>query len=136
MHGPFVPFSIIFTRAVQLLDAADLARLDLFAATLQYSDADSPESITHPYRLYEPLCQGARLFFDWNTTTTAVPFAAADPSLTDHLPESFGGFDDGQAGLDAANETLGPDSYQIYGLSDWYYSNQQMMSLFEDDAIF
>lgn len=133
LHIPFVPFSILFTRAVQLSDVADLARLDRFAASLQ-PEAASLESITHPHRLYELLCQAARLYIDFN-----IPCSLADPTSTHNLPDSFGEFDFTPFGTEAGaapNETLEAGSPQTYGLSDWYYSNQQMMSLLDEDVMF
>lgn len=129
MHGPFVPFNILFTHAVQYLDTIDLARLDNFAASLRY-ESHSQEATTHPYRLYELLCKGARLYFDMNTSVSA------DPTLTKDLPESLNGFDLAQVGVEAvaaANKSSEPFDLQPYALSDWYYGNQHMMSLFEDD---
>ena len=133
MHGPFVPFSILFTRAVQLLDAPDLARIDRFAASLQ-PDVDPTESITHPYRLFELLCRGARLYFDLN-----APPPPADPTLTRNLPDSLGEFDVAHYQMDPCsrdNEALEAFEGQSYGLSDWYYGNQQMMSLLDEDVMF
>ena len=133
LHVPFVPFNILFTRAVQLLDVADLARLDQFAASLQ-PEATSPGSATHPYRLYKLLCQAARLYVD-----SKIPSLPEDPTLTHNLPNSLDEFDFADFEIRteaAANETLQAGDPQTYGLSDWYYSNQQMMSLLDDDVMF
>ena len=36
----------------------------------------------------------------------------------------------------ASAESLETGSPQSYGLSDWYYGNQQIMNLLDDDLIF
>ncbi|KAI1378884.1 hypothetical protein F4677DRAFT_443364 [Hypoxylon crocopeplum] len=134
LHTPFVPFSILFTRAVQLLDVTDLGRLEGFAASLR-PEATSPEpSTTHPYRLYELLSQAARLYIDSN-----MPLASADQTLPHGLPESLTGFDFAQFGMEVgvtANETLEANGAQAYELSDWYYGNRQIMSLLDEDVMF
>lgn len=127
MHGPFVPFSVLFTRAVQHLDIADLARLDRFAASLQ-SEENSPGSITHPYQLYELLCQSARIYFDISSTP-------ANSTLTSNLRNPINEFGLEHSAVDAeisANRTFS----EGVALSDWYYGNQQIMNLFEEDEIF
>lgn len=133
LHSPFVPFSILFTRSVQLLDVADLVRLDHFVASLR-PETDSPESTTHPYRLYELLCKTARLYIDSNTLSSS-----SNATLTDDLSDSVGQFDFAQFGMDTGtvlNEVLEIPDSQTYGLSDWYYGNQQLMNLLDDDAMF
>ncbi|KAI0384226.1 hypothetical protein F5Y04DRAFT_238591 [Hypomontagnella monticulosa] len=130
LHTPFVPFGILFTRSVQLLDAADLVRLERFAASLQPETASS-ESITHPYRLYELLCQTARLYIDSHTFSS--------PTDVTDLPDSVGQFDFVQFGMDAGvtlDGALDIPDFQADELSDWYYGNQQLMNLLDDDARF
>jgi hypothetical protein len=134
MHGPFVPFSILYTRAVQLLDDEDLTRLDHFAASLQPEGVSSSESITHPHRLYELLCRGARLYFDIN-----IPSALADPTVTYEFPNGSSRFDFGYCGMQdgaVADEAIDTADPQTDGLSDWYYSNQQIMCLLDDNNMF
>ncbi|XXG95182.1 rRNA-processing protein cgr1 [Hypoxylon texense] len=131
LHTPFVPFSILFTRAVQFLDLADLALLDRFTASLK-PDAASPESITHPYRLYELLCQTARLYINSRTVSSLM-----NPVLTPYMT-SF--LDDsallGMGLVTTEGEASELDGSQMYGLSDWYYGNQQIMSLIDNDVDF
>ncbi|KAI0149689.1 hypothetical protein F4776DRAFT_174560 [Hypoxylon sp. NC0597] len=127
LHSPFVPFSILFTHAVQFSDYADVARLDRFAASLRYED--SAESATHPYRLYELLCQAARLYIESNNTSLPP-----DPTLIENLPDTLGQFDFAHFGAETGN-TDGGD-VRGFGLSDWYYSNQQIMNLLDEDVMF
>ncbi|KAI1392962.1 uncharacterized protein F4822DRAFT_146949 [Hypoxylon trugodes] len=133
MHIPFVPFSILFTRAIQLLDFADLARLENFATSLG-PGTDSSESFTHPYRLYDLLCKAARIYIDRN-----IPSSSTDATLVDNPSISLGQFDFGSIVPDAGmveGGNLGIDDAQMYDLSDWYYSNQQIMNLLDEDLMF
>ncbi|KAF2181556.1 hypothetical protein K469DRAFT_671308 [Zopfia rhizophila CBS 207.26] len=130
LHTPFVPFNILFTRAVQLLDITELGRLDRFAASLQ-PDPSSTESPTHPYRLYRLLCQAARLYFNWNAASSA-----ADQALIQNLSQSSGVFDFAQYGMDTGATT---GEGLIAGgneLSEWYYENQQIMNLLNDNVLY
>ncbi|KAF2877676.1 hypothetical protein BDV95DRAFT_535423 [Massariosphaeria phaeospora] len=132
LHVPFVAFSILFTRAVQLLDIDDLAFLDRFEASLR-PEADSSKSITHPYRLYELLCQAARLYIE----SVSFP-ATVDPVLSQKFPGFLGEFEPshfGEVGSPGRDTSIDANT-QMFGLSDWYYSNQQMMSLLDEDIAF
>ncbi|KIX01886.1 uncharacterized protein Z518_07825 [Rhinocladiella mackenziei CBS 650.93] len=133
LHAPFIPFSFLFTRAVQLLDVTDLARLDRFAASFR-PEGTSSESTTHPRRLYELLCQTARIYIDSNTLPSVE-----DPAMSHPLQGSsteFGftpfGIGPGAAADETSTNGMSPDC----GLSGWYYDNQQIMSLLDDDIIF
>ncbi|KAI0881294.1 uncharacterized protein GGS22DRAFT_192382 [Annulohypoxylon maeteangense] len=130
LHTPFMPFSILFTRAVQLSDFADLVRLDRFATSMK--PETPPDSITHPYRLYELLCQAARLYVESNTSS-------ADMSITNALSDPLGEFDFTSFGMEVgvvSNETIETIVPQTFELGDWYYGNQQMMSLLDEDVMF
>jgi hypothetical protein len=132
MHGPFVPFNIVFTHAAEQLDVAELARLDRFAASLQ-PDTTFSELITHPYRLYQLLCKGARLYFHLNRPSTST-----GPSITNSLPEFASEPDFVQLGMDVTTASIEySEAYELptYNLSDWYQGNQQIMSLFEEDVM-
>ncbi|KAK4043108.1 hypothetical protein C8A01DRAFT_32747 [Parachaetomium inaequale] len=132
LNTPFVPFSILFTRAIQRLDAAELAPLDRFTASLRPA-VGAPESTTtstHPYRLYKLLFQAARLYFDVNG-----PGPAGDnPTLMLTRDPDFlgvGAWDFGHGGVEAvvgAHETAGQYGGQTQQLSDWFYGNQQLMA--------
>ena len=138
---PFVTFSILFTRTIQLRDLEDLARLDRFAASLQPAtnvEADFAKSSTHPHRLYKLLCQAARLYFDSYPNTDS---SATDPSLGEiHNPlNSLDDFDFVDYGMDpdaALGRMLGVGNAQTNGLSEWYYANQQIMGLLDEDVHF
>ncbi len=132
LYCPFVPFSILFTRAVQLLDGTDLPVLNDFATSLR-PDAASPESITHPCRLYELLCHALRLYLDSN-----VQYSAKNTAFVHDQTGSMGEFDFINYGIEAgpaANEILQYSGSQSYGLSDWYYGNQQVMSLLDENVM-
>ena len=138
VHHPFVPFSILFSRAVQLLDIDDMERLERFAASLQ-PEQTSAKPAANIQRLYELLCQAARLYIDTKTSShlTAeqiLPYDALNPTEIITLTN----FDMGARTL--VNEPLEPGNLepgnQPYSLSDWYSGNQQLMSLLDDDITF
>lgn len=135
---PFTSFSILFTRAVQLCDLDDLALLERFAASLQptsVKDDDAPDSALHPHHLYQLLCQAGRLYIE-SFMQTAMEF---DPN-----PSVASSFRTGSADLlfsDANVDTIGTecsadfDDVQVSQLSDWFYRNQQMMTLLDSDYL-
>jgi hypothetical protein len=136
LYSPFVPFSILFTRVIQLWDVADLARLDRFAASLRPGAAspDIETSLTHPYRLYQLLYQAIQLYIDLNIpSSTLISNSATDSSGNE--------FDFARYGMEAgaiANDSLEAelDGTQTSELSDWYYGNQQLMNLLAEEAMF
>lgn len=133
LHIPFVPFSILFTRAVQLLDFADLAVLDRFAVSLQPEETSS-ESNTHPHRLYKLLCQAARLYIDAKAALLSEELVTAQ-----NFPDTSGQFDLEHFEMDdgaAANVASVPGGPQTYRLSDWFYGNQQIMSFLDEEVVF
>jgi hypothetical protein len=132
LHTPFIPFSILFTQAVQLLDRTDLARIERFAASLK-PESDVPASPTHPYRIYELLSRTARLYVE--SHTQSLPGQSA---LTQILPVSLSDFDLSNLEMgtgSTANNALDVEDHEIDGLSDWYYSNQQIMNLMDEDVL-
>ncbi len=126
LHVPFVPFSILFTYAVRLLDVDVLECLDRFAASLQ-PGATSAESTAQPYRLYTVLCQAARLYIEAHTSLLPTdPTLILDESCI--VPTNTGTTTtaDGDSGFDVP----------AYGLDEWYYGNQQLMDMLEEDFSF
>ena len=133
LYCPFVPFSILFTRAVQLSDVTDLNRLDRFADSLQ-PDMTPSEAITHPYRLYKLLCQAIRLYLDLDTASWP-----ADPSMIHNLTDLSAEFDFVHSEIEAgaiADEPLEAAGLQTNGLYDWWHDSQQIMGLPSEDAMF
>jgi hypothetical protein len=130
MHIPFVPFSILFTHAVQFLDLADLERLDTFAASLKPDTVDGQESITHPHKLYKLLCQAARLYVE-----SRNPSFPEDSTLIPENLDIFGLPTFGTEPGDAESENFHMSSLQTLGLNDWYHNNQQIMHLMNEDSL-
>ncbi|KAI1127902.1 fungal-specific transcription factor domain-containing protein [Nemania abortiva] len=130
LHTPFVPFSVLFTRIVQLSDSADLFYLERFSESLQLAGSPA-ESITHPYRLYKLLCQAARLYIRQNA-----------PPILDEMGvgsvDPWSVFDFAAFGNEAGGEAddSGLDGQLSQGLSHWFYGNQQLMGLLDDDIMF
>ncbi|KAF2493075.1 hypothetical protein BU16DRAFT_466133 [Lophium mytilinum] len=133
LYVAFVPFSILFTRAVQLSDVADLARLNRFAASLK-PEAASSESTTHPYRLYKLLCQAIELYFGSKGFSSPV-----NPTLANNLMDPMDEFDFADYGIEIGATTAGgleAGAPQPSGLGDWFYGNQQIMNLLDEDFMF
>ncbi|KAI1312331.1 fungal-specific transcription factor domain-containing protein [Xylaria venustula] len=133
LHTPFVPFSVLFTRVVQLSDGADLFYLDRFVESLRLEEESSAaESITHPYRLYRLLCRAARLYIKQD----AIPVSyEADMNPTEN---PWGVFDFASFGNEAGGglDGSGLDESLTQDLSHWFYGNQQLMGLLDDDIMF
>lgn len=109
MHNPFVPFSVLFTRSVQLSDATDLSYLDRFSESLRLGE-HSAGSITHPYRLYKLLCQAAHLYISQDATPVSceADISSVDPwSVFDFA--SFGTEANGGADSSALDHNLSQD---------------------------
>jgi hypothetical protein len=129
LHIPFVPFSILFTRTIQLVDFTDLDRLERFAASLQ--PEAGAESITHPHRLYELLCQAARLYLESSATlkvTNAADVGASVPSYSNDV-------DFANMGMETESSWMPSDS-QDMDLSDWYQGNQEILRMLDVDITF
>ncbi|KAI1261042.1 fungal-specific transcription factor domain-containing protein [Xylariaceae sp. FL1019] len=128
-HMPFMPFSILFTRIIQLADGTDLGLLDRFTESL-LTDESFVDSVTHPYRLYSTLSQAAQLYIQ----------RAADKTQAsnDEVVDPWGIFD--FASLGAENNMPMADTqmerYITPEMSGWYYGNQRFMSLLDDDVMF
>jgi hypothetical protein len=133
LYCPFVPFSILFTRAVQLSDIADLCRLERFAASLQ-PPPTLIETITHPYRLYKLLCQATRLYFDLDT-----PTHIEQGTFVPDLSNSWTEFDFTQSSMEGGpteDEIFRVDDAQMRGLYDWSYDSQKIIGLLSEDIMF
>lgn len=131
IHVPFVPFSIIFTCVVRTFNFDDLALLERFAASLKPETTDE-NSPTHPYRLYDLLCQAARLHI------TRTQFSASGPNMTGDDSTLLSDFEASQF----LAETTGPiDDFVnpdllMFDASDWYQGNQHFISLLDEGRLF
>ncbi|RSL43277.1 hypothetical protein CEP54_015151 [Fusarium duplospermum] len=132
LNTPFVPFSILFTHAIEKLDMEDFARLERFAASLKLETADT-EPLTHPHRLYELLCKAGRLYIGSNTLSSQLG-DTLDPNMLATLASA--------ENIGIMTETgmamQGPVYYGDYmlDLGGWYHDNQQLMSLLDEDFMF
>ncbi|WQF88867.1 hypothetical protein CDEST_13881 [Colletotrichum destructivum] len=131
IHVPFVPFSIIFTCVVRTFNFDDLALLERFAASLKPETTDE-NSPTHPYRLYDLLCQAARLHI------TRTQFSASGPNMTGDDSTLLSDFKASQF----LAETTGPiDDFVnpdllMFDASDWYQGNQHLINLLDEGRLF
>lgn len=130
IHHPFVPFSILFSHAVQVLDVDDLSRLEHFAASLEL-EHNSARPTTDFQQLYKLLCQAARLYIQANTppqtVNQALPYDDLDPANSINIP-SF----DIEEGT-TVNETIEHSVFEPYDLNDWNFQNQQFAALLDED---
>ena len=136
LQVPFVPFSILFTRAIRLAGHDELSRLEDFSASLQPEASSSTlsESVTHPCRLYTLLCQAARMYIGPSIQQQQQQNPpTADPTLVH--PDSFEHFSVVDFG-ERTDGATGAGDFNSYGLSDWYYGNQQLMQLLDEDVMF
>ncbi|UPK99962.1 hypothetical protein LCI18_010897 [Fusarium solani-melongenae] len=132
INTPFVPFSILFTHAIEKFDMDDFARLERFADSLKLDAADT-EPLTHPHRLYELLCKAGRLHISSNTLSSQLG-DALDPNMLATLASTEPMGIMAETGI----EMQGPDYYGDYmlELGAWYHDNQQLMSFLDEDFMF
>ncbi|CCF34219.1 fungal specific transcription factor, partial [Colletotrichum higginsianum] len=122
---------IIFTCVVRTFNFDDLALLERFAASLKPETTDE-NSPTHPYRLYDLLCQAARLHI------TRTQFSASDPNMTGDDSTLLSDFEASQF----LAETTGPiDDFVnpdllMFDASDWYQGNQHFIGLLDEGGLF
>ncbi|KAI1368604.1 fungal-specific transcription factor domain-containing protein [Xylaria arbuscula] len=132
LHTPFVPFSVLFTRCVQLSDVTDLYYLERFSDSLRLGEPLA-ESITHPYRLYKLLCQAAGLYIK---QAPPPPPNSYETDMTTVDPWSVFDFASFATEADGGAYSQGLDHNISQDLSHWFYGNQQLMGLLDDDIMF
>ncbi|KAF2652653.1 hypothetical protein K491DRAFT_695375 [Lophiostoma macrostomum CBS 122681] len=126
VHCPFPPFFILLTHSTQLLDALEVCDLERFAASLESPDSPWVSGFpTQPAHLYHILCKAARLYLDFNTT----------PANNDLLGFQSGSF--GNAGGTNMTAPTLEDPGQGEGwLGDWFYENQLIMGVLDQNMHF
>ncbi|KZL68094.1 fungal specific transcription factor, partial [Colletotrichum incanum] len=131
IHVPFVPFSIIFTCVVRTYNFEDLALLERFAASLK-PDTTGENSPTHPYRLYNLLCQAARLYI------TRAQFSASGLNMSRIDSTLLTDFEASQffAETEGPIEEFGNPDLLMCDASDWYQGNQQLINLLDEGRLF
>jgi hypothetical protein len=135
MHGPFVPFAIIYSQAIQRLDLDALEYLDRFTVSLR-PEADAPQTVTHPYRVYKLLCEGARLCFDARIRSLKLEsnlHGGNSARMSDDNPYYVW---DGSEATTSKDPVGQAGDLPVYGLDEWYQGNQQVLGLFDDPALF
>ncbi|KAH7011262.1 hypothetical protein EDB80DRAFT_891108 [Ilyonectria destructans] len=130
LYTPFVPFSILFPRTVQLSDLDDLTRLERFAASFG-PDEGSYSSTTQLYQLYQLLSQAARLYIQ-----AKAPVFSINSTFSQNLPDLLREVDFDHLVMEAqavANGTFEVGDSHTPGLSGWDDDNQQLMDLIDDE---
>jgi hypothetical protein len=147
LFAPFVPFIVLFCQVIETRDRTDLARLEGFIASLQPHTA-STEAVDKLRRLFQVLYSVASQYVGSQAGATSdeqQPSVEVDTCLAalgfpsqpvpgqheaGYLPHgSVGDFSD-----QAFQRGVNPMIWMGNGtqLEDWFYNNQQMMTLLED----
>ncbi|KAF9874828.1 hypothetical protein CkaCkLH20_07522 [Colletotrichum karsti] len=162
LFAPFVPFIVIFCQVMETSDAADLARLQAFVSSIQAAK-EFTEASARLYRLFQVLYNVAFRYVEMRNNAQPSEQAQTTQEMDKYLaalgfpPAGLGGAAERQSGGEvggsegmvgssfedgAANPAgSGPLNQMMWmgnatQLEDWFYSNQQMMGLVEDDASF
>ncbi|TDZ59899.1 putative transcriptional regulatory protein [Colletotrichum trifolii] len=156
LFAPFVPFIVVFCQVMETQDEADLARLQAFAASIQAAK-EFTEASARIYRLFQVLYNVAFRYVEIKNNSqqaeqeettqemdkylAALGFPPAGHSdrqsaEVGHTEQLGGGLEDGinpaVTGSLSQMMWMGNASQ----LEDWFYSNQQMMGLVEDEDSF
>ncbi|TIC99987.1 putative transcriptional regulatory protein C11D3.07c [Colletotrichum higginsianum] len=161
LFAPFVPFIVIFCQVMETSDATDLARLQGFVASIQDAK-EFTEASARLCRLFQVLYNVAFRYVEMRNSSqqtgqaqasqemdrylTALGFPSAGqsseggPDGSDQLPMGGGG-SGGDEGMTSTGSGVVPLNQMLWmgnasQLEDWFYSNQQMMGLVEDDDSF
>jgi hypothetical protein len=114
LHTPFVPFITLFNKCIKFSDEAELSRLERFANSL-ILDSTISESSGRPLRLYQLLCQVARLHIDSNIASNDGPGqVSSDLSMDTFELGSFG------AGADFMGLHTGSDYHYQQSMDGWW----------------
>ncbi|KAH6986377.1 hypothetical protein BKA56DRAFT_613753 [Ilyonectria sp. MPI-CAGE-AT-0026] len=130
LYTPFVPFSILFPRTVQLSDLDDLARLERFATSFG-PDEGSCSSTTQLYQLYQLLSQAARIYIQ-----AKAPIFPLSSTSSQNLPDLLEEVDFEYLVMEAqamANGTFEVGDSHTPGPSGWDDDNQHLMDLIDDE---
>ncbi|KAK6219968.1 fungal specific transcription factor [Colletotrichum tabaci] len=162
LFAPFVPFIVIFCQVMETSDATDLARLQGFVSSIQDAK-EFTEASARLCRLFQVLYNVAFRYVEMRNSSqqtgqaqasqemdrylTALGFPSAGqsseggPDGSDQLPMGGGGGGGGDEGITSTGSGVVPLNQMLWmgnasQLEDWFYSNQQMMGLVEDDDSF
>ncbi|GAB1321099.1 Zn(2)-C6 fungal-type domain-containing protein [Madurella fahalii] len=156
LFAPFVPFIVLFCHVIETKDKTDLARLQAFVASLQL-DCTVPEAVDKLRRLFQILYSVASQYIESQTdafiredqrqpstgidTYLAVlgfpPSSQPSAEQEQQYPE-FGSSTVGGSMSDSNSQEyqrgVNPMIWMGNGiqLQDWFYSNQEMMTLLDE----
>lgn len=158
LFAPFVPFIVILCQVMETGDSADLARLQAFVSSIQAAK-EFTEASARLFRLFQVLYNVAFRYVEMRDNARPSEPAQTTQEMDKYLtalgfpPAGLGGGAERQPGEvgnsgamgsleDGANQA-GPGTLNqmmwmgnAAQLEDWFYSNQQMMGLVEDDTSF
>lgn len=156
LFAPFVPFIVLFCHIIETKDRTDLARLQVFVASLQL-DGTVPEAVDKLRRLFQSLHSVASQYVESQTRAlmredqrqpsigidtylATLGFPSSSQSNVEqeqHYPEFgsstvAGSMSDGNS--QEFQRGVNPMIWMGNGvqLQDWFYSNQEMMTLLDE----
>lgn len=160
LFAPFVPFIVLFCNVIETKDQMDLARLQAFVASLQLESAVS-EAADKLRRLFQVLLsvashyvetqnpnsagehqrQASSIDIDTYLSTLGFPSASQVPAeQPQHNSQFSSSTVEGATMPEADNQQfqrgVNPMLWMGNGaqLEDWFYNNQQVMTLLEDEV--
>ncbi|KAH8204905.1 hypothetical protein TruAng_000944 [Truncatella angustata] len=161
-YAPFIPFIVLFCRVIETMDMADLERLHSFVTSLEHA-AKLCKMTASAQRLFHILCNIANRYIEIKTSATQpsmsdefnaylhalgfVPGLNPNILTTQDIGATGATGTAGAAGLvsGAKGGNIRPDTQrevsaqgtgplqQDGSLGDWFYNNQQMMGLLEEN---
>ncbi|OLN82133.1 putative transcriptional regulatory protein C11D3.07c 4, partial [Colletotrichum chlorophyti] len=143
--APFVPFIVIFCQVMETRDSTDLVRLQGFVTSIQGAK-DFSEASARLCRLFQVLYNVAFRYVEMRNSSQQSEQAQASQEMDKYLTalgfptagqqpmEAGAGSEQMPMGGDGVNQTMWMGN--AAQLEDWFYSNQQMLGLVEDDASF
>jgi hypothetical protein len=113
------------------MDTSEIDYLEGFAASLEPPGSSvKSASITQPHHLYNVLCKAARLYLGFNT-------GKIDGDLFGLRSDNFLDIDFAGQGLDRIGAAAPPEFQSEEGwLGEWFYGNQLVMSVLDENAFF
>ncbi|PVH79366.1 hypothetical protein DL98DRAFT_461159 [Cadophora sp. DSE1049] len=121
IHTPFVPFITLFNKCIKFSDETELSRLERFANSLMAEPTNS-ESSGRPLRLYQLLCQVARLYIDSNIASDVRQEHISNELSMDIFDMgSFG------AGAELVGFQTTDDYYHEQGMDEWWLNAQSLL---------
>lgn len=114
------------------MDVSELDYLERFAASLEPQDSSVADIdlVSQPHQLYSILCKAARLYLDFNTAPTSGSTFGFESNAFCRVDGAMQGA--GRVNTAARLEMANEEGW----LGEWFYGNQLVMSVLDDEAFF